>query len=115
MGESVEKKEEAQTPDSNLQNSGLIISGALPADFPKEFDLVVVNMDKVLFEGKAKSVIVPIGKNNLAILPGHTPLFTKLDKGKVVINSTAGSSEELEIEDGIAKITQLKTVILVGF
>jgi F-type H+-transporting ATPase subunit epsilon len=85
-----------------------------PANLPEEFDAVVVNMDKLLFEGKAKSIIAPAPGSNLAILPGHTPLFTKLDKGTLIIDTGKGTNE-IPIEGGVAKIAQAKVVILIGF
>jgi F-type H+-transporting ATPase subunit epsilon len=90
-------------------------ASSIQKEIPKEYDLVVVNMDKILFEGKAKFMIAPVSGGNLAILPGHTPLFTKLDKGKLIINADNGEDKEIEIENGVAKITQLKVTILVGF
>lgn len=83
-------------------------------EIPDKLDLVVVNLDKVLFEGQTESIIAPGPWGNFAILPGHTPLFIKLDKGKLIINNSSEPTE-LEIEGGIAKINQTKVVILVGF
>ena len=95
--------------------NGLITPSRVPTDFPESFDLVVVNMAQLLFEGKAKSVIVPVKEYNLAILPGHTPLFTRINKGTIVINKPDNSSQEINVENGIARIAQLKVVILIGF
>jgi F0F1-type ATP synthase epsilon subunit len=81
---------------------------------PESFDVVVVDMDKVLFEGKASSLILPTSFGNLAVLPGHTPLFTSLIAGKIVIH-TGSDEQELEITEGVAKITQDKLVLLVGY
>ena len=85
------------------------------APLPTDFDLVVVDMDKVLFEGKVRSVIAPYKNISLAILPGHTPLFTKLDKGQMILETVDSGRKEISLEGGIAKINQYKTVILVGF
>lgn len=85
-----------------------------PAEVPEEMDLVVVNINSVAFEGKVKSLIAPGPLGNFAILPGHTPLFTQLTKGKLVI-VTKDNEKEIEIEGGIAKINQTKVVVLVGF
>lgn len=92
----------------------LVEKTILPTVIPEEIDLVVVTMDQVSFEGKIKSLIAPGPWGNFAILPGHTPLFTKLEKGTLVIHSTTESTE-INIEGGIAKITQEKIVILIGF
>jgi F-type H+-transporting ATPase subunit epsilon len=90
------------------------IKDEVPAEMPTEMNLVIVSMDKVLFEGKVKSMIAPGPYGNFAILPGHTPLFIKLVAGKIVVHSGNGN-EEFEIDEGLAKITQNKIVILVGF
>lgn len=82
---------------------------------PGEMDILVVNLDKTLLECKAKSVILPVPYGNLAVLSGHTPIFTKLVKGNVLVNQSDGVSQSFEIENGIAKITQFKATILVGF
>lgn len=82
---------------------------------PKEMDVLVVNLDKILLEGKAKSIILPVPYGNLAVLSGHTPIFTKLVKGTINVNLENGTKQDFEIENGIAKITQYKATILVGF
>jgi F0F1-type ATP synthase epsilon subunit len=82
---------------------------------PKEMDVLVVNLDKTLLEGKAKSIILPVPYGNLAVLSGHTPIFTKLVKGIINVNLENGTKQDFEIENGIAKITQYKATILVGF
>lgn len=89
---------------------------ANPANpLPGILDVVIINMDKVLHEGKAKSIIVPTSYGDLALMPGHTPLFTKLVKGTIKVNPEDGNGSSYEIENGIAKATQFKVTILVGF
>ena len=89
---------------------------ANPANpLPGAYDILIVNMDKVLLEGKAKSVILPVTYGSLALLPGHTPLFSKLVKGTITVNSESGTSSTYDIEGGIVKATQFKVTILVGF
>jgi len=101
---------------NNLQQPSLLPPEADPSKpLPGDFEVLVVNPDKVLFENKAKSIVVPVPYGNLAILPGHTPVFTKLIKGTIVVNPQNGSSSTFEIDKGIAKITQFKATILVGF
>ena len=89
---------------------------ANPANpLPGVLDVVIVNMDKVLHEGKARNIIVPTTYGNLALMPGHTPLFTKLVKGAISVNPEGGTPVTFEIENGIAKATQFKVTVLVGF
>ena len=81
---------------------------------PEAIDILVVDMDRVLFEGKGKSVIAPGSLGDFAILPGHTPLFAKLEPGKLTID-TGPEVKEIDIKGGFAKITQFRMIILVGF
>ncbi len=86
----------------------------LPTEIPGEMDVAVVNLGSVMYEGKAKTIIATSPGGNVAILPGHTPLFTKLDKGTLIIDNGKGQ-KEIDIDGGVAKITQNKVTILVGF
>lgn len=88
-------------------------TATLPVEVPKAMKVVVVNMDEVMFEGEVSNMIAPGPYGNFAILPGHTPLFIKLEKGTLVVSGEA--KKELQIEGGVAKITQDKVVVLVGF
>ncbi len=82
---------------------------------PESVDIEIINLDKVLLETKAISVIVPVPYGNLALLAGHTPIFTKLVKGTIIVNQQDGKSSKFDIENGIAKATQYKITILIGF
>lgn len=78
-------------------------------------DVVVVNPDKVLWEGKATRVVVPGFVQELSILPNHTPLYSQLKPGKVVVYPETGNSEILEIDGGIVRVKHNKVSIIVGF
>lgn len=84
-------------------------------ELPGLLDVVIINLDKVLLEKKAKSVILPVTFGSLAVLAGHTPMFTKLIKGEITVNEESGGTSKFEIENGIAKITQYKATVLLGF
>ncbi len=108
MAESEEKNQQSNTPELAPESDP-------KKPLPTDFEVLLVNIDKVMLEGKAKSMMVPVPYGNLAVLPGHTPLFTKLVKGTVSINLVSGESKSFEIENGIAKMTQFKVTVLVGF
>ncbi len=82
---------------------------------PTIVETIIVNMDRVVYEGRAKSVIIPVPYGNLAVLPGHTPLFTKLAKGSITVTPEYGNPSNYDVDNGIAKITQFKAIILIGF
>ena len=78
-------------------------------------DMVVVNPDEVLWEGKATRVVVPGFIQELSILPNHTPLYSQLKPGKVVIYPENGTNETLEIDGGIVRVKHNKVSGIVGF
>ncbi|PIP30815.1 hypothetical protein COZ22_02460 [bacterium (Candidatus Howlettbacteria) CG_4_10_14_3_um_filter_37_10] len=83
-------------------------------EFPETFYLIVVDMDQITFDGPVKSLIAPGPDGNFAVLPGHTPLFAKIDPGKLLIEHKDGTDEK-QIKGGIAKINQFQVTILVDF
>ncbi len=50
----------------------------------------VVSPERVLFEGEAKSVIVPAYDGLLGILPRHAPLLALLGTGVLKVRAGAG-------------------------
>ena len=48
--------------------------------------LEIVTPDKKLFEGEAKSLIVPGSEGSLGILDNHAPMIASLKKGTIKIN-----------------------------
>jgi len=106
----LDKKEETTKDTTKPQKPSLD-----KTKIPEEIDVVVVNMDNVLYEGKAKSIIAPGTNGNFAVLPGHTPLFTKLEKGTLIIDVGQEKPREFTIDGGVAKINQFKAMVLIGF
>ena len=50
----------------------------------------VVSPERVLFEGEAKSVIVPAYDGLMGILPRHAPLLALLGKGVLKVRGSQG-------------------------
>lgn len=77
--------------------------------------VLVVDQDKVIYEGKAESIIAP-GENDVSIgiLPFHTPFYTKLYKGELKIVKDK-DEKVFQIESGIARVINNTVTILVGF
>jgi F0F1-type ATP synthase epsilon subunit len=90
-------------------------SKSLPLVEQSVMDAVVVNPDKVLWEGKATRVVVPGFIQELSILPNHTPLYSQLKAGKMMIYPDTGSSETIEIDGGIIRVKHNKVSVIVGF
>jgi F0F1-type ATP synthase epsilon subunit len=83
---------------------------------PKFIEAVILNIDSVAFEGKVKMLTAPGPLGDFAILPGHTPLITKLAEGFITVEKEDGQKQEFEIKGaGVAKIDQFSVKILMGF
>jgi len=53
----------------------------------------VVSAEEQIFSGQAKFVALPGESGELGILPGHTPLITRIRPGAVRIEAEDGSEE----------------------
>jgi F-type H+-transporting ATPase subunit epsilon len=45
------------------------------------FDLLIVTYGKVIYQGKALSLVVPAGLGSMGVLCGHMPLISTVSKG----------------------------------
>ena len=61
--------------------------------------LSVVSPVKVLFEGEVERVTLPGTLGSFAILPGHAPIISSLEKGKITYVS-AGEEQVIEVQTG---------------
>ena len=71
-------------------------------------DVVVLTLGKILFEGKAKSVILPGEKGTFEVLPYHKPLLSRLITGPLIIDG-----QQLLISRGIVKVAMNKVMAVV--
>ena len=74
----------------------------------------VITPDKVLFSGEAVSVKLPGSGGSFEALANHAPLISSLDKGKVVVRTTAGE-ETFDVTGGIVEILNNKVVVLASY
>jgi F-type H+-transporting ATPase subunit epsilon len=64
----------------------------------------VVSAEESIFSGKAKFVALPGESGELGILPGHTPLITRIKPGAVRIEVEDGSEEFVFVAGGILEV-----------
>jgi len=64
----------------------------------------VVSAEASIFSGPAKFVALPGESGELGILPGHTPLITRIQPGAVRIEKEDGSDEFVFVAGGILEI-----------
>lgn len=64
----------------------------------------VVSAEEQIFSGRAKFVALPGESGELGILPGHTPLITRIRPGAVRIEVENGDEEFVFVAGGILEI-----------
>jgi len=64
----------------------------------------VVSAEEQIFSGMAKFVALPGETGELGILPGHTPLITRIRPGAVRIEAENGEEEFVFVAGGILEV-----------
>ncbi|WP_116135802.1 F0F1 ATP synthase subunit epsilon [Trinickia diaoshuihuensis] len=64
----------------------------------------VVSAEEQIFSGMAKFVALPGEAGELGILPGHTPLITRIRPGAVRIEAEDGQEEFVFVAGGILEV-----------
>lgn len=64
----------------------------------------VVSAEESIFSGMAKFVALPGESGELGILPGHTPLITRIKPGAVRIEQADGTEEFVFVAGGILEV-----------
>ncbi|MEK7542543.1 MAG: hypothetical protein AAB524_02480 [Patescibacteria group bacterium] len=79
------------------------------------FPLRVFAIDREVFFGDAKSVIVPGAKGQMQILAEHAPLVSLLKEGDIVIEQENGQKQTIPIQSGTLEVIDKEVVALVNF
>lgn len=72
----------------------------------------VVSAEKSMFSGEAKFVVLPGESGELGILPGHTPLISRIRPGTMKIELADGSEELIFVAGGILEVQPGKVTVL---
>lgn len=72
----------------------------------QNLQLDIISAEKKIFSGAVSSVIIPGMLGKFGIEPNHAPLISPLKKGEIVYKLDGGKEESLEINGGIAEISQ---------
>ena len=71
-------------------------------------DLIVVSPEKVIFEGRARSVIFPGEEGVFEALSFHKPLLSRLVKGNLIVDGRS-----FPIRRGIVGVNHNKATVVV--
>ncbi|VVE04595.1 F0F1 ATP synthase subunit epsilon [Pandoraea anhela] len=72
----------------------------------------VVSAEEEIFSGEARFVALPGEAGELGILPGHTPLITRIKPGAVRIEDEAGNEEFVFVAGGILEVQPNTVTVL---
>ncbi|MFO7747065.1 MAG: F0F1 ATP synthase subunit epsilon [Orrella sp.] len=72
----------------------------------------VVSAEQSLFSGEAKFVSLPGESGELGVLPGHTPLITRVRPGTVKIVMTDDTEESIFVAGGLLEIQPNHVTVL---
>lgn len=75
--------------------------------------LEILTPDKIIYEGKVQSVIVPGTSGAFQILKDHAPIISTLAQGDIKIDdNTSERTKNIRIKGGVVEVIQNKVSIL---
>ena len=81
----------------------------------KTFQIDVVSAEELIYSGQARFVALPGESGELGILPGHSPLITRIIPGAVRIERTDGSKTEDDfvfVAGGVLEVQPMHVTVL---
>ena len=72
----------------------------------------VVSVEKSLYSGEAKFVVLPGEAGELGILPGHTPLISRIRPGVVKIVHEDNTEESIFVAGGLLEVQPTHVTVL---
>ncbi len=74
----------------------------------------IVSSKEKIFEGKAKSVVLPAIRGEMEILDNHSHIFALLKEGQIVIKKTEKSFKKINLKNGVAEFYKNKLSIILS-
>jgi F-type H+-transporting ATPase subunit epsilon len=74
--------------------------------------LEIIKPGKKLYEGEAKSIVVPDAEGKLGVLNNHAPLIAALKAGVVKVTEANGKVHNFEISGGVVEVLRNNVIIL---
>ena len=78
------------------------------------FHLEIVSPEGISYDDTVSEVILPTTTGEIAILPHHAPLFTKLSDGEATIVQN-GKKTHIAIFGGFVEVSRTKVTVLSDF
>ncbi|MDC3105301.1 ATP synthase F1 subunit epsilon [bacterium] len=74
--------------------------------------LDILTPEKLLFEGKIKSVKLPGTNGEFEILNNHAPIISTLSKGEICVTNSKNDKEIFNINGGVIEMQNNKIIVL---
>ena len=71
------------------------------------FNVLILTLDRVVFEGTGKSLILPGEKGTLEVLPYHKKLLTRLVRGPMVLDGSVFPISRGVVKVGLNEVTAI--------
>ncbi len=72
----------------------------------KRLNVRVLALNKILYDGQAAAVLLPGTVGAFEVLPGHAPIISSLERGKIVIRDNDTEATELAVDGGVVMIKE---------
>lgn len=72
----------------------------------KAFRLQVVTPEKVIYDGKITSLVLPAADGLMGVLPNHAPIVAALSAGPLTAKDESGKDVNLMITDGFFELSK---------
>ena len=83
---------------------------------PAHYQLRIITLEKVAFDGEVESVIAPGTEGSLGIWAHHAPLITALASGKLMYRRTDGQEVHGSVQRGFLEVHRnVVTILADGF
>jgi F-type H+-transporting ATPase subunit epsilon len=75
----------------------------------------VVSPERVVFEGRASSLVAPAWDGQVGILPGHAPMLALLGSGVLSVDRPGGGSDSFHVAGGVLKVERDTVTLLTEY
>lgn len=76
--------------------------------------LEILSPEGEIFKNRVDEVTLPAASGEITILPGHTPLFSKLAEGEIAIKA-GGETSYICVAGGFIEVTRDKATVLANY
>ncbi|MDD5422515.1 MAG: F0F1 ATP synthase subunit epsilon [Candidatus Omnitrophota bacterium] len=81
----------------------------------KPFNLTILSPEKVVYEGRAVSLVVPSESGFMGVLADHAPLIANLRSGRITVKKESGDREIFNSDrNGFIEVLKNNVTVLIA-